>query len=64
MFIKGYDQKTLATKVAISETYLSFILNNKKQPSVIVAKKLSKVLGSPIEDLFTLKKVEKHEVAK
>ncbi|MCA1045309.1 helix-turn-helix transcriptional regulator [Bacillus toyonensis] len=48
----GMSQEKLAKEVKISRQYLSEIENEKKQPSVIIAIKIAKVLNIKVEDIF------------
>lgn len=48
----GMSQEKLAKEVKISRQYLSEIENEKKQPSVIIAIKIAKVLKIKVEDIF------------
>ncbi|PHG46047.1 helix-turn-helix transcriptional regulator [Bacillus wiedmannii] len=46
------SQEILAKKVGITRQYLSEIENRKKQPSVIIAMKIAKVLNTNVENIF------------
>ncbi|ACK91920.1 conserved domain protein [Bacillus cereus AH820] len=46
------SQEKLAKEVGITRQYLSEIENGKKQPSVIIAIKIAKVLKIKVEDIF------------
>ncbi|ONG85160.1 DNA-binding protein [Bacillus cereus] len=48
----GMSQEKLAKEVGITRQYLSEIENGKKQPSVIIAIKIAKVLKIKVEDIF------------
>lgn len=48
----GMSQEKLAKEVGITRQYLSEIENGKKQPSVIIAIKIAKVLKFKVEDIF------------
>ncbi|MED2837525.1 helix-turn-helix domain-containing protein [Bacillus wiedmannii] len=48
----GMSQEKLAKEVKISRQYLLEIENEKKQPSVIIAIKIAKVLNIKVEDIF------------
>ncbi|PFD04503.1 helix-turn-helix transcriptional regulator [Bacillus cereus] len=50
---KLISQEKLATQVGLSRTYISEIENNKKQPSVKLAIKIAKVLGTSVEFIFS-----------
>ncbi|HDR7389420.1 transcriptional regulator [Bacillus thuringiensis] len=49
---KLLSQERLASYVGLSRTYISEIENNKKQPSVKLAIKIAKVLGTNVESIF------------
>ncbi|NRS81659.1 helix-turn-helix transcriptional regulator [Bacillus cereus] len=50
---KFISQEKLAAQVGLSRTYISEIENNKKQPSVKLAIKIAKVLGTSVESIFS-----------
>ncbi|MCU4833936.1 transcriptional regulator [Bacillus thuringiensis serovar pingluonsis] len=50
---KLISQEKLAAQVGLSRTYISEIENNKKQPSVKLAIKIAKVLGTSVESIFS-----------
>lgn len=64
MMIKGLTNNELATILNISSQYLSNTRNRNINTSVVLAKRISEALEMSIEDLFTLKEVEKDEAAK
>lgn len=49
---KGLSQKSLATKCGVSQQTISFIENEKKQPSLAIARKIAKSLNCTIDELF------------
>ncbi|WP_341479369.1 MULTISPECIES: helix-turn-helix transcriptional regulator [Clostridium] len=50
---KGYKQYVFAEKVGISREYLRLIENGKaNNPSIPIMKKISKVLETPVTELF------------
>lgn len=51
--LKGYNLRGYSLKIGISHSYLSQILNNKKNPSPKVAKKISEGLDKDIRIFFT-----------
>ncbi|MGD6889381.1 helix-turn-helix transcriptional regulator [Bacillus mobilis] len=51
---KRITQEELAKKVGITRAYLSNIENAKHKPSLDVALKIAKVLGSTVEKIFKL----------
>lgn len=64
--IKGITSNELAKKINVSATYISYLLNNKRNASVETLEKIAKVLGCKVSDLFDDKEVsnggEKEEV--
>lgn len=48
------SQKDLAEKLNVSRQFISSIENNKKDPSLCMAIKISKILDVTVEDLFYL----------
>ena len=58
MFLKGHNLSTLADEVGISISYMSQIMNGKRTPSAMLAKKISKVFGVSVNELFTFKDKE------
>ena len=51
---KGLTQGEFATACGITQTYLSQIENNQKEPNLSTLKKLSDALGLPLPILFFL----------
>jgi XRE family transcriptional regulator, regulator of sulfur utilization len=49
---KDLSQDQLAVKCGITQTYLSQIENNQKDPSLVILKKMATVLGIPLPVLF------------
>lgn len=54
--LSPYDQKTLAKVCHISTRTLSNIVNNKYNPSLLIALKLSILLQKSVNDIFHIKK--------
>ncbi|MHA4767797.1 helix-turn-helix domain-containing protein [Staphylococcus capitis] len=52
MFLKGYNLSDLSNKTGVGISYLSQIINHKKNPSPKLAKKIADVLDVDIEDIF------------
>ncbi|MCM0648683.1 helix-turn-helix transcriptional regulator [Clostridium swellfunianum] len=48
----GLSQEQLASETHISRVYLSKIETGKSKPSYLIAYRLSKRLGKPLEELF------------
>lgn len=51
---KGIQQGTLAEQCGVSQTYLSQIENEKKEPTLAVLKGISKHLDTPLPIMFFL----------
>ncbi|EMK2596432.1 helix-turn-helix domain-containing protein [Bacillus cereus] len=49
---KLMSQEMLAGLVGLSRTYISKIENNKKQPNVKLAIKITDILGTNVESIF------------
>ena len=45
-------QRSVALKLGISESYLSLILSGKRNPSIKVAKRISKLFHISLETIF------------
>ena len=54
----GLDQKTVASSIGISPTYLSQIEKNKKEPSLKILQKISDALSVPLPVIFFLSLTE------
>ncbi|QRN49976.1 helix-turn-helix transcriptional regulator [Macrococcoides bohemicum] len=54
MLKKGYNLTTIAKKMNVSSAYISLIINGKRSPSPILAKKISKCLEVKIEEIFEI----------
>ncbi len=50
----GLTQEELAKKVGVSRQTINYIEKGKYRPSVVLALKISKVLGVKVEDIFLL----------
>ena len=55
--IKGITSNELAKKIDVSATYISYLLNNKRNASVETLEKIAEVLGLKVSDLFGYKEV-------
>ncbi|MBT2641727.1 helix-turn-helix transcriptional regulator [Bacillus sp. ISL-41] len=51
---KGFSQRNFSKSVGMSENYFNQIINNKKNPSPIVAKRIAEQLELTFEDLFII----------
>ena len=49
---KGLTQKQLADKVRVSSTYIGFIEQGQRNPSINTADKIARVLGVKVKDLI------------
>ena len=49
----GLSQLELARLCGVCQQYISFIENNKKLPSLTVAKRLAKALGVTLDELIS-----------
>lgn len=49
---RGLTQEQLADKVRVSPTYIGFIEQGQRNPSIKTADKISRVLGVELSDLF------------
>jgi len=52
--IKNITQGDLADQVAVSRQTINSIESNKYVPSTVLALKIARVFGKPVEDIFTL----------
>ena len=58
MFLKGYNLSQLAIETDVSLSYMSLIINCKRNPSAKLAKKISDVLDVGIQELFEFEQKE------
>lgn len=49
---KGLTQEQLADKIRVSSTYIGFIEQGQRNPSINTADKIARVLGVKLSDLF------------
>ena len=49
---KGLTQEQLADKVRVSSTYIGFIEQGQRNPSINTADKIARVLGVKVKDLI------------
>ncbi|HMX80279.1 MAG TPA: helix-turn-helix transcriptional regulator, partial [Ferruginibacter sp.] len=52
--IKGLTQEDLANKVAVSRQTINAMEANKYVPSTVLALKIARVFGKPVEAIFML----------
>ncbi|MGE8037940.1 helix-turn-helix domain-containing protein [Lysinibacillus sp. NPDC093692] len=60
--LKGYTIRGFSRYVGISHSFLSQILNGKRKPSAVVAKKIADGLDVRIEDIFLVEVVDESTV--
>ncbi|MBF2780112.1 transcriptional regulator [Staphylococcus saprophyticus] len=58
MFLKGYNLSQLAIDTDVSLSYMSLIMNGKRNPSAKLAKKIAEILEVEIEELFEFEQKE------
>jgi len=56
--IKGLTQEDLANKVAVSRQTINAMEANKYVPSTVLALKIARVFGKPVEDIFMLEDID------
>ena len=56
--IKGLTQEDLANKVSVSRQTINAMEANKYVPSTVLALKIARVFGKPVEDIFILEKAD------
>jgi len=54
--IKGLTQEDLANKVSVSRQTINAMEANKYVPSTVLALKIARVFGKPVEEIFILEK--------
>jgi putative transcriptional regulator len=54
--IKSLTQEDLANKVSVSRQTINAMEANKYVPSTVLALKIAKVFGKPVEEIFVLEK--------
>jgi putative transcriptional regulator len=54
--IKNLTQAELAEKIGVSRQTINAVETNKYIPSTILALKMARLFGKPVEDIFTLEK--------
>ena len=52
--IKGITQEQLANEVSVSRQTINAIESNKYVPSTVLALKVARVFGKPVEEIFQL----------
>ncbi|MFN8306391.1 MAG: helix-turn-helix transcriptional regulator [Ferruginibacter sp.] len=56
--VKGLTQEDLANKVAVSRQTINAMEANKYVPSTVLALKIARVFGKPVEDIFMLEETD------
>lgn len=56
--IKGLTQEDLAKKVSVSRQTINAMEANKYVPSTVLALKIARVFGKPVEEIFILEKAD------
>lgn len=56
--VKGLTQEDLANKVAVSRQTINAMEANKYVPSTVLAIKIARVFGKPVEEIFILEKTD------
>jgi len=56
--IKGLTQEDLANKVSVSRQTINAMEANKYVPSTVLALKIAKLFGKPVEEIFILEKTD------
>ena len=56
--IKGLTQEDLAKKVSVSRQTINAMEANKYVPSTVLALKIARIFGKPVEDIFILEKAD------
>lgn len=54
--IKGFTQEDLAKKISVSRQTINAMEANKYVPSTVLALKIAKLFGKPVETIFFLDK--------
>ena len=54
--IKNITQAELADKIGVSRQTINTIESNKYVPSTVLALKMAKLFGKPVEEIFILEK--------
>lgn len=56
--IKGLTQEDLAKKVSVSRQTINAMEANKYVPSTVLALKIARIFGKPVEEIFMLEKTD------
>ena len=55
---KGLTQEDLAKKVSVSRQTINAMEANKYVPSTVLALKIARIFGKPVEEIFILEKAD------
>ena len=64
MKIKKITSKELANSVGVSTTHISYVLNNKRDPSIELLNKIANVLNVSVNDFFDSSSINKNDKEK
>ena len=56
--IKGLTQEDLANKVSVTRQTINAMEANKYVPSTVLALKIARIFGKPVEEIFILEKAD------
>lgn len=56
--IKGFTQEDLANKVSVSRQTINAMEANKYVPSTVLALKIARLFGKPVEEVFILEETD------
>jgi putative transcriptional regulator len=56
--IKGLTQEDLANKVSVSRQTINAMEANKYVPSTVLALKIARIFGKPVEEIFLLEETD------
>lgn len=59
IMLKGFSQSEYANHIGIDKSYLSYIINRRRNPAPPTARKIAKGIGKKIPDLFLTKMLSK-----
>lgn len=60
---KGYSQRNFSKSVGVSENYFNQIVNEKKNPSPVIAKRIADKLELTFNDIFLIEGGEKSKLS-
>lgn len=56
--LQGFTIRGFSKEIGVSHSFLSHILNGKRKPSPVVAKKIADGLNKKVEDIFLVRVVD------